>query len=145
MTVHDDAGPRIEIRPVQRVRHLADQAFGGSDRQTRIRVECHDIADVGGQHRHVAFDRHERRIGGATQQPVEFVQLAALALPADPPGLAAIPDAPAMQQEEARAIPHRPIQGVQPRNAGGCLAQKCIVAGCMLRFAVLPVGDQREC
>ena len=122
VTVHDHTGMRIEIGLVERVRHLSDQPPGGPDRQARIRVERDDVADAGGQHRHMAIDRHERRIGIATKKPVEFVQLTALALPADPPGFAVIPHAPAMQKEEARAIAHRPVAGVQPRDAGCCQA-----------------------
>ena len=140
----DHTGMRIEIGLVERVRHLSDQPPGGPDRQARIRVERDDVADAGGQRRHMAIDRHERRIGGAAKQPVEFVQLAALALPADPPSFAFVPHAPAMKKEEARAIPHRPVAGVQPRDAGCCLARSAIVVGVVLRRAIPPVGDQRE-
>ena len=72
------------------------------------------------------------------------MQLAALALPADPPSFALVPDAPAMKQEEARAVPGRPIARVQPRDAGGRFVEKRFVVGVVLGCAIAPVGDQRE-
>ncbi len=49
-----------------------------------IGIERDDVAHIGRHLRRVAGDRHEGGVGGAAQQPVEFVQLAALALPSHP-------------------------------------------------------------
>ena len=50
----------------------------------------------------------------AAQQPVQFMQLAALALPADPPSFAFVPDPPAMEQQEAVAAGRRAATGSAP-------------------------------
>ena len=89
-----------------------------------------------GSDRSMAIDGQKRRVGGAAKQTVEFVQFAALALPADPLSLAFVPDAPAMKKEEARAIPGRPVARVQPRNAGGCFVEKTFVVGVVLGRAI---------
>ena len=86
VALDDAAGRRIETRPVERVRHLADQPLGRVARQARVGIEGDDIADVGRQRR-AARRSQERRVGRAAQQAVELVELAALALPAHPPAL----------------------------------------------------------
>ena len=102
---HHPAGGCVEARPVQRMRHLADQAAHRVARQPRVRVERHDVADIGGRDRRPGADVDEGGVGRGAQQPVQFVQLAALALPADPPRFAFVPDATAMQQQKARRRP----------------------------------------
>ena len=47
------------------------------------------------------------------------MELAALALPAHPASLALVPDAPAMQQQEALAAGRRSVAPVEPRDAVG--------------------------
>ena len=84
---HHPAGGRVEARPVQRMRHLADQAAHRIARQSRVGVERHDVTDIGGRDGRPGADVDERGVGRAAQQPIQFVQLAALALPADPPRL----------------------------------------------------------
>ena len=93
----------------------------------------------------VAVDWQERRVGGAAKQPIEFVQLAALALPADPLSFAFVPDAPAMQEKEARAVVGRPVALVQPRNSGGAAPRRLSSSAVVLGLAIGPVGQQREC
>ena len=44
----DPPGGGIEARPVERMRHLADQAVDRVARQPRVGVERDDVADVGG-------------------------------------------------------------------------------------------------
>ena len=53
------------------------------------------------QHRQVADRDGEARVGGAAQQPVELLDLAALALPSHPQAFALVPLAEPMEQEEA--------------------------------------------
>ena len=56
---------RIETRPVERMRHLADQAADSVARQARIGVERDDIARVGRRERRGAIDVDETRIVAA--------------------------------------------------------------------------------
>ena len=100
MAAHDHTGTRIEVWLVEGMRHLSDQPLGGPDRQARVSVERDDVADAGGQRRSMAIDWQKCRIGGAAKQPVEFVQFAAFALPADPPSLALVPDTSAMERKK---------------------------------------------
>ena len=106
---------RIEARPVERVRHLADQARDRVARQPRIQIEGDHIAHVGGQHAVARVE--ERRLARAAQQVIELVQLAALAFPADPPSLRLVPTAAAMEQEEAVGAGRRRIARVELRDA----------------------------
>ena len=101
MSVRDHAARGIEDRAVQRMRHLADEAARRADGHARVRIERDDVADALRQGR-LTFDGQERRVRGTTQQPVHLMQLAALALPADPFALAFVPHAPAVQKIEAR-------------------------------------------
>ena len=66
----------------------------------RVGVERDAVADVG-QDREVADLDGEARVGGAAQQAVELLDLAALALPPHPPPLGRVPLTQAMEQEEA--------------------------------------------
>ena len=108
VTIDDAAEAGIECRAVERVSHLADQALGGPPRQTRVGIEDNDKADAGGHHRRAAADRDESGVGGAPQQAIELVQLAALAFPSDPLSLSRVPQPATMQQEEAIAPRARP-------------------------------------
>ena len=72
------------------------------------------------------------------------MELAALALPAHPTPLGAVPKAPAMQQQEAIVAMDAPVQPVQARDAGNrCAKQRLVLRG---RFSrrVDPIGKQRE-
>jgi hypothetical protein len=44
------AGIGVEARPVERMRHLADQAMDGVARQLGVGVERDDITDIGRRH-----------------------------------------------------------------------------------------------
>ena len=87
------------------MRHLADQATHRVARQSRVRIERHDIADAGRDGGRSETHVDESRVGRAAQKPIEFVELAALALPPDPPRFAFVPDAAAVQKEETRFRP----------------------------------------
>ena len=125
------AGARIEQRAVEGVRHLPDQSPGGSARQARVGVEGDHVANAGGHGRRATADGQEGRVGGAAQKSVQLVQLAALAFPADPFSLAFVPDAPAMEQEEA--IPVRPasVSLIQARDAGRGGGEQLLVPGAL--------------
>src|ERR1019366_1528590 len=101
VTLHDPARGGVETRPIERVRHLADQTADGVARQPCIGVECDDVTNVSwnvwtGGHRAGTRSRwlaevHETGICRTAQQAIQFMQLAALALPAAPPRLPAAP------------------------------------------------------
>ena len=117
IALHHPARGRVEARPVQRVRHLADQAAHRIARQSRVGVERHDVTNVGRRDGRPCADVDERGVGRGAQQSIQLVQLAALALPADPPPFAFVPDATAMQQQEARAARRRTIAQIETRDA----------------------------
>ncbi len=142
----DDApARRIEYRPVERVRHLADQAAHGIAQQPRISIERDHVAHVRRHVRRPAGRRDERRVRCAAQQSVQLVQLAALALPAHPAPFTVVPYALAVQQQEALAFARRSrIKAIQPVDAlrRGC--QQPVVAVGVRRGRVHPVGEQSE-
>ncbi len=77
-------------------------------REPGIGIQRDNVAHAGWQFvKKRRFDK--AGIGGAAQQPIEFVQLAALALPAHPASLAGVPGAPAVQQQKADAARRRAI------------------------------------
>ena len=106
------------MRPVEWVRHLADQAVDRVARQPRVGVERYDVADAGGHAWGLPTDAEKARVGRATQQPVQFMQLAALAFPADPSRFAGVPEPLAVQQQEAVATRCRAVAPIEPGDAG---------------------------
>ena len=141
---HDPAGGGVEARPVERVRHLADQPVHRVARQPGVGVERDDVADAGGHRRRLPAEVQEAGVGRAAQQPVQFVQLAALAFPADPPRLAGVPDPLAVQQQEAVAAGRRTVAPIEPGDAGDRRFQQRRIAVDMLGRGIQPVGEQRE-
>src|SRR5262249_1960891 len=107
MARDDASAPLIEVRPIQGMGQDGDQPPGRVARGVRIRVQRDDEAD-GGQPGSGALDRCETRVARPAQEPVELVQLAALALPAHPTVHDRVPTASAMQQEE----PGGPVRGM---------------------------------
>ena len=78
----------------------ANQVPGGVTRQARVAVERDAVAHLR-QDRRVADGQDEAGVGGAAQQAVELLDLAALALPSHPEAFLLVPLARAMEQEEA--------------------------------------------
>ena len=60
---------------------------------------------------------HEGGVGGPSQKPVQFVEFAAFALPADPAPLALVPNSPTVQPKEARARGRGTIASIEAFNA----------------------------
>src|SRR6202046_5345698 len=96
----DPAARRIETGMIERMRHLADQPPYRVAGQPGIGIERHDVADIRADSGRLAIDAHEAGVGGAAQQPVQLVQLAALALPTEPSPFAFVPDPPPVKQLE---------------------------------------------
>ena len=131
---------RVNAGRVERMRHLAYQPSHGAVREPRVGVERDDVAHAD---RHGGWI-HEGCVAGAAQQTVQLVQLAALALPADPHGLTRVPDAASVQQQETVAARRLAVLPVQPGDAGRGGGQQRRVAVGVLRRAIGPVGQQGE-
>src|SRR5271163_2013285 len=144
MTRDHPAGANVEMRPVEWVRHLADQPMHRVAWQPRISVECDDIADAGGHLRRLPANRQKAGVGRATQQPVQFMQLAAFAFPADPSCLARVPEPFAVKQQEAIASWRRAVATIEPGNPGNRCVQQRFIAFDMLCRGIEPVGEQSE-
>ncbi len=133
---------RIQMWPVERMRHLADQTSDGIARQLGVRVERDDVtyAAWGGLLRH----RHEARVVGVPQQAVQLVELAALALPPHPAPFDLAPDASAVEQEEAVAARCGAVLSVQARDAVGDGGEQRLVRVGVLAVGVPPIRKQRK-
>src|SRR6185436_16449187 len=75
---------------------------------------------------------------------IQFLKLAALALPPDPALLVLAPDTSAMEQQEPVTGSRRPVSPVQARNAGDRRFEELPVTFDLLRKGIRPVGQQRE-
>ena len=82
--------------------HLSDQTFGRSASESRVRIQRNHVADVDRRDGEAAANGYKGSIGRATKPSIQLVQLAPFAFPPDPLALPLAPEAPAMQQEEAR-------------------------------------------
>ncbi len=120
--------------------HLADQPRDGLTRQFGVRIEGNDIAHSRRRHGGI-------QVGGplpAAEQPIQFQELAALALPPDPAPFAGVPHPAAVQQQEPVAGGRRTVFGVEPGDGVPRRRQQGVVALHMLARGVGPVGQQRE-
>src|SRR4029079_7804080 len=90
VAVGDAAHRRVEAWTIQRMRDDADQLPRRVTRQPGVGVEGDAVAYVG-QDRSIAHRQHEAGVGGATEQPVEFLDFSALALPSHPQAFALVP------------------------------------------------------
>ena len=134
-----------EARPVQRVRHLADQSRCGVAWQARVGVQRDDVTHTLGQWRHTGIGRDEAGVGGPSQQPVEFVQLAAFALPSHPFVLAGVKDASPVQQEKTcGAAGPGAVAKIELRDGLASDGQQLRVARAGLLVGIEPVGQQGE-
>ena len=134
----------VEAGPVQRMRHFADQATHRVARQSRVRIKRHDIANASRGSGRSEADVHESGVGRGAQQAIQFVELAALALPSDPPRFTFIPDAPPVQKEETRSARRRAIAQIETRDAVRRSGDERGVAVSVLGHGVGPIGQQRE-
>src|SRR5579863_7183419 len=97
--------------------HLAHKPLGGAPGKPRVAIEGNDISYASGRNRRTTLDRHEARVAGAPQQPVELMQLSPLALPAHPGSLGLVPDSATMEEQEALALACGSVAAVQPRHS----------------------------
>ena len=126
------------------MRHLADQPTHGVTRQSRVRIERHDVAHACRRRRRSETHVHESGVGRAAQQPVQFVELAALAFPPDPTRFAFVPNPAPMQKKETGSAGSRAIAQVEPCDAFRCRDDERGVAFDLFGRSVGPVRHQRE-
>jgi hypothetical protein len=138
------SGAGIESGLVQRVRHLSNQPLRDVAREPRVGVERDHVANAGRNDGRLTGLAQVGRVRVAAQQSVELVQLAAFALPPDPFAFAFIPDASAMEQEEALAIRRRFVAEVEARDSRACRREQLVVAWRDLGDGVCPVREQSE-
>ena len=90
----------VKARLVEGMSHLADQTAHGFACQLRVRIKRYYEAYIGRAARGDAVACNETGIDRAAQQPIQLMQFAALAFPADPACLAGIPQAAPVQEQE---------------------------------------------
>ena len=133
-----------QVRLVVRMRGDADEIAQATRRQARIAVEREHVAHgVGDARRRAHVDERTGRPFGQHRQ--QLLELAALALPADPALLRFGEAALAMQQQEAkRPVRLHRIERVEPLDLVARRGEQCFVAFGVLACGVGPVGQQRE-
>src|SRR5579871_6972593 len=144
MSPNDTASMYIELRAVERVRHLSHQPSCCSNRQTGVRVQCYDVAHARRHLRHAVCARDKRSVCRAAQQSIELVKLAALALPSDPLVLTGVPHSVPMEEQKALARLRRTMALVQSRNARLCGRHQLVVARNMFGVRVRPIRKESE-
>src|SRR5437867_12000187 len=100
VTLDDAPELEVEARAIERMLDHADQLPGHVARQSCVAVERDAVAGAR-QDSGIAHLHGEAGVGSAPQQSVEFLDLAALALPAHPHALAAVPAPRAMERVAA--------------------------------------------
>ena len=136
---HDPAALRIDARPIERMRHLADQPPDRVARQSRVRVQRDDVSDVLRRRRCGGAKVDEGGVRRAAQQPVQLMKFAALAFPTDPSPFTVVPNAPAVQQEKSRARRGRAVTSVEAFYAFAGKSDQLRVAVCMFGVGVDPI------
>src|SRR6185437_10389674 len=130
----------IYHRAVERMGHLADETDGAAARQTCVGVERDDVADAVAELCKLVGGDDETGVACAAQQAVQFMELAALALPAHPFALRRIPAAAAMEQEETLFA----VTGVEFVYSLLRRFEQWLVVDGGLAVAVFPVGEERK-
>ena len=141
---HHPPGGGVETGAIERVGHLPDQAADGVGRHPIVGVEGEHIADASGNSGSSSADRQEGRIGGAAREPVQFMQLAALALPAQPSPLPLIPHPAAMEQHEPLSALPRLISAIEVRHPFADGGEQRFVALGPFGLGIDPIGEQSE-
>ena len=125
-------------------RHLADQTADCIARQPGVGVKRDDIANPSRYLRRRSAELHETGVRRPAEQPVQFVQFAALAFPANPSRFAGVPHPPAVEQYKAVAARSWAIALIEPSNTSQRCLQQCLIAIDTLCRSIEPVGEQSE-
>ena len=103
IALNDPADTRVKPRPIEGMRHCADQSASGPPWQPRVGIQRDDVADARRRDRCSTARWHKGGVCGTAQQAIQFMELSAFAFPADPFALALIPSAPAVEKEKSLA------------------------------------------
>jgi hypothetical protein len=142
VALRDPADRGIERGAIERMRDDADELSGHAPGQPRVAVERDAVPDLR-QHGQIADDGGEARVGGAAQQPIELLDLAALAFPSHPSTFAGVPLPQAMEEEEPVGATVR-VPGVERGNARLRRRQNGGIARQRLRRGVREVAEDGE-
>ena len=143
VALDDPPEARIEAGPVEDVGHLADQPADRLARHARVRIERDDVADSARNRGRLAVNGYEAGVVGTAEQPVELLELAALALPAHPLLLGGVPLPAAMEKQEAVAGDAASVAPVETGDAGLGAGEQRVVAVGLLAGRVRPVAEER--
>ena len=135
----DAARLRVVNRAVDRMVHLADELGDSLAHQARIGIQRHDIFHAGGN---AVGTGQEVGVTVAAQQKIQFMQLAALALPAHPRTFGLVVEAAAMQQEEALA--NILVALVETGDFLLGIIQHFRIGIVFLGLGIRPVGNERK-
>ena len=136
---------RVEGWLVEWVGNRPDELPDSAAGQPRVGVERDHVAHVGRRDRRRSFGRQDAGRGRAAQQCVQFLELAALALPPHPATFGLVPRSLSMQEQEpGPAAGSLAMPLVELINARGCSGEQFIVADNLLGGGVEPVREQRE-
>ena len=124
------------------MRDDTDQVSRGISRQARVAVERDAIPYVR-QDGRVANGQHEARVRRAAKQPVEFLDLPALAFPAHPEAFVRVPLTRSVEQEEAVGTAVG-MFCVERLDAFCSRVEDLCVDGQVLRLGVLEVTENGE-
>src|SRR4029453_11649413 len=94
----DLATSGFEARPVEGMRHRADEPLDGAAGQSSVGIEGDDVANPG---RHDGARGHDGGVRRPTQEAIQLVELAALSLPSHPRLLAVVPEPPPVEEKES--------------------------------------------
>ena len=120
----------------------ADQSPGRVAGQPRVTVQRDAVADVF-EIRRRSHLRREAGIGRTAQQAVEFLDLAAFALPPHPHALAGVPQPGAMEQVEA-VVCAGGITFIERFDPRACSREHGVLTVPVLVPRIRKVGQQRE-
>ena len=144
VALDDASAVWVEAGLVDRVCHLAYEPTHRIAREPGIRVERDDVANPGRYGRAAPAGVDEAGVGGAAQQAVQLVKLAALPLPSHPLALRGIPVPSSMEQHKPVTAGQRAVARVQRVDAGDGRVEQRGVAGGVGRVGIGPIRQKRE-
>ena len=103
-------------------------------RKLRVGIKGQDKSD---RLREFSPDGDKRRVRCTTQQAVQFMELAAFALPSHPFVLLRIPFSCAVHEQKTIG----PVAQIEARNPVQCRVEQCLVGRRGFRGAIGPVGQ----
>ena len=113
-------------------------------RQLRVRVQYQDVTHVARQGGALLRGEIEGGVGAAAQQLVQFLQLAALALPPHPAALRRIPATRTVQPQKSVTGAATTVAGVQGGDAATSRRHQFLIRGNLGCLGIDAVRQQRE-